>query len=318
MSPQTKNQARKFPLKRVIVAAVAAAVLLFCLFVGLFPTMLLPAYAIPALREGEVRLHFLDVGQGDCTLLEFSDELFVLDSGSGSFEANRKLVRYVEGLAPKRITLLLTHADADHYGGFSVLLRTFEVDACYLPLLPAEGKKYEALLAAVEREGCKTGILTRGDLLREEEGYLVCLSPFADGEKDANDSSVVLYLELGGVTALLCGDISETRERLLVDEYIHSPSVFDGDGCPVRLDGIDILKAPHHASAYSSSREFLELLRPETYVVTCGRDNVYKLPAGGALQRFREASPGGAIYRTDELGDLIVSVKNKNYTVTAR
>lgn len=310
----------KFPLKKTILAASAALVVLLLGILAFWMpfSRLLPAYELPAREEGEVRLHFLDVGQGDCTLIEFEDELFVVDSGDGSFSADNKLLRYIKGLRPQRVTLVLTHADMDHYGGFSALCEAFDIARCYLPVLPSENEHYEAFLAAIEREGCETATLTRYDKIEKRDGYLVCISPRSAGETDENDSSTVLYLELGGVTALLCGDISETRERLLLREYALSEGIFDSGTCQVALENVDILKAPHHASAYSSSKEFLELLRPQTYIVSCGEDNLYKHPAGEALERFRAASPSGEIYRTDELGDLIVSVKNGTYTVNAR
>ena len=90
------------------------------------------------------------------------------------------------------------------------------------------------------------------------------------------------------------------------------------DDPKVDLDGIDILKAPHHGSENSSSQEFLDLLRPQSFIVSCGRDNGYHFPKGGALGNFRAASPEGKIYRTDELGDVIVSVKDASYTVSSR
>ena len=81
-------------------------------------TSLLPAYKIAAREEGELRVHFLDVGQGDCTIVEFpSGDAVVIDAGDGSFTNRNHTVRYLKALAPKRLTMILTHADADHYGG---------------------------------------------------------------------------------------------------------------------------------------------------------------------------------------------------------
>ena len=317
----SQKEGKKFPYKKLIVAGVALfAVLLSALLAYFVPVYLfLPAYAIPAREEGEFRLHFLDVGQGDCTVAEFSDgEVLVVDGGDGSFGARNKILRYLKGLRPRAVSLLLTHADADHYGGLTALCKNFDIERCYLPVLSSEAEDYLEFLAAVEREGCETDTLTRYGKIVKEDGYLVCISPYLAGEEDENDSSTVLYFDFGGVTALLCGDISETREKRLVREYTGIEGIFDSGECTVRLDGIDILKAPHHASAYSSSEEFLELLRPQTYIVSCGADNAYKHPSGEALARFREASPGGEIYRTDELGDVIVSVKHGSYTVSAR
>lgn len=300
-------------------AALLLGLTLALLFALLPFSVFLPAYAFPAREEGETRLHFLDVGQGDCTAVEFADgEVLVVDAGDGSFFHNNKILRYIKGLRPTRLSLLLTHADADHYGGFRALLRSFDVETLYLPLYPAEGEEYSALLEQAEREGCAAEHITRYGKIEGEGGYAVCISPRSEEETDDNDASTVLYLNFGGVTALLCGDISSAREKLLVREYALTPDIFDSGDCTVRAEEIDILKAPHHGSSDASSQEFLELLRPENYIVSCGRDNGYRFPAGEALARFRAASPDGNIYRTDELGDIVVRIANGSYTISAR
>lgn len=313
--------AKKKLLRRLILAG--AAVLLVCALAILFAlepfAMLLPAYALPKREEGELRLHFLDVGQGDCTLIEFPDgEVLAVDGGDGSFSCTNKLARYLKALSPARLSLLVTHADVDHFGAFPFLLKEFEVETCYLPLLPVENAAYSELLSALGEARCKTDVLTRYDRMEKKEGYLVCLSPRSQEEDDENDTSTVLYLNFGGVRILLCGDISSSREKLLLREYALMPGIFNSGDCAVDLDKIDILKAPHHGSEGSSSLEFLSLLRPQSLIVTCGKDNGYHFPKGGALENFRAASPEGKIYRTDEQGDIIVSVKDASYSVLAR
>ncbi len=324
MSQAQEKNRRRLPHRRLILALSGAAAVLLCALLCYLipPRALLPAAPIPARAEGELRLHFLGVGQGDCTVAEFADgELLVIDGGSGAYFTENKIVRYLKGLHPRRISLLLTHADIDHYGGFKDLFAAFDVAACYLPAIPmAENKRYGELLAAAEKEGCEIGTLSRYDAIEGAGGYLVCISPRSSEEEniEENDASTVLYCDLGGVTALLCGDISARREKLLVREYSLLEGIFDSGGHAVRLENINILKTSHHGSEDASSEEFLRLLCPEVGVLSCGRDNSYKHPAAEALARFRACSPEGKIYRTDELGDVIVSIKDAGYTVTVR
>ena len=306
--------------RRVVLATGMAAVfIVIAVFSYFFPfRTLLPAYKILARQEGELRLHFLDVGQGDCTLVEFpSGEVLVIDAGDGSFKTENKLIRYIKGLAPKSLSMLLTHANSDHLGGFKSLLEVFGTEIFYLPALSADTAEYSALLAAIEESGCKKATLSRYDTIVREGAYLVCLSPYSFGETDENDSSTVLYLDCGGVNAVFCGDISSARERLLTREYALDETLFDSGDCSVRLDGVEILKVSHHGSEYSSSEEWLGLLRPETSIISCGRGNDYSHPAEGALARIKAASPNGEIYRTDELGDVMVTIKDGKYTVSA-
>ena len=304
--------------KRLIICSVALAVVIalaaFCAFVPI--KRLLPAYDIPARGEGELRLHFLDVGQGDCTLVEFpSGKVLVIDAGDGTFRANNRLVRYLKGLRPTSLILLLTHADSDHYGGFESIVETFGAEKIYLPVLDSNASSYRALLSAVEKRDIQTETLVRYGVIEESGAYLKCLSPYSVGETDGNDASAVLYLDYGGISAVFCADISTTRERRLAREYLLDETLFDGASTPVRLGGVEILKLGHHGSADSSSEEWLSLLCPKTAVVSCGRGNSYAHPAGEALARLKSASPTAEIYRTDELGDIVVAIANGNYTV---
>ena len=315
-----KNARRR---KIAVVAVILAAFLALSVAAYFLPPdLFLRAYAIPQRREGEMRIHYLDVGQGDCSVIEFPDgEILIVDAGDGSTAHCNKIVRYLKGLAPTSVTMVLTHADSDHYGGFARLLKTFGADRFFLPVLKAEEAAYLKLLATVERAGSETGELTRYATLTNASGaYVVCLSPYSIDETDGNESSTVLYLSYGGVNAVFCGDISAARERRLVREYALDESLFDSNGYSVRLSETDILKVAHHGSAYSSSQEWISLLNAQTAVVSCGRGNAYSHPSDEALNRLSDSE----IYRTDELGDVVVGIYQgeysvyTNYTKTAR
>lgn len=316
-----EKKKKKLVKKLTVFGLAAAAVVAFAL-VGLLPIgRLLPAYALPPRGEGEVRLHFLDVGQGDCTIVEFSEgDILVVDGGNGAFRAETHLLRYIKGLRPSSVSVLATHSDSDHCYGLISVLRTFDVKTCYLPAFPTESAEYRAFLSAAEEEGCETQMPVRYFSIERENGYLVCLSPRSAESTTENDASAVLYLDFGGVRTLLCGDISQTREELLLGEYrlpLEEGNVFESGGHKVRLEELDILHAAHHGSAGASSEEWLRLLRPQTFLVSCGRGNSYRHPSEEALANFRLASPSGKIYRTDELGDVMITIKDAAYTVTA-
>lgn len=278
---------------------------------------LLPAYALPEREEGEARLHFVDVGQGDCTIVEFpSGDVLVVDAGDGTFASVNHLVRYLKGISPRTLEFLATHADSDHIGGFSALFRAFDAETLYLPLCASDNKDYARMLRCAEEANLPAKTVFRYQTLVREGGYAVCLSPYSEEEEtDDNETSTVLYLDLLGVTAVLSGDIPEQRERLLTAEYGLDETMFDSKGLSVRLDGVDVLKAAHHGSDSSSCAEWLGLLRPSLFVLPCGRDNGYKHPNEGPMARYQSIVPDGRICRLDETGDVIVSIKNGTYTV---
>lgn len=318
--PRQKRRDKRKKRGRIVLFSVLAAVLLSVSLLAYFvpPALLLPALSFPPKGETELRLHFVDVGQGDCAIVEFPEgDVLVIDAGDGSFSCNNHLARYLKGLKPKTLSMLLTHPDEDHYGGFLSLLKLYDPAAFYLPVLSSDADLYQTFSERLEKEDCIVQTMTRGDTVKSPSGaYLVCLSPGAgDGEEDENDASAVLYLSYGGVSAVFCGDISSKRERKLCEEYALDETLFDSGDCKVRLAGVDVLKTAHHGSADASSASFLSLLRPGIAVISCGRGNSYSHPAGECVERL--LSFGAQIYRTDERGDIIISIDSGNISVTA-
>ena len=270
---------------------------------------LLPAYSLGKREEGEVRVHFLDVGQGDCAVIELPDgAALMIDAGDGSWENNNHILRYLKGLGSPALTLVATHADADHCGGFPAVFEAFTVEKVFLPVLSQTGSVYEAFLERAKEYPNET--LTRYSLAAEGEAYAVCVSPYSRGESSENDSSAVLYFSYAGVNVLFGADISAEREMQLLNEQKLSEELgehlFDSGKYAVRLNETDILKVSHHGSAGSSSAAWLNMLSPKTAVVSCGAGNLYRHPAGDALARL--AAAGTDVYRTDELGDIMITI----------
>ncbi|MDE6059544.1 MAG: MBL fold metallo-hydrolase [Clostridia bacterium] len=276
---------------------------------------LLPAIRIEPRAEGEMRVHFMGVGEGDCTILEFPDgNVLVVDSGDGSFDTENKLIRYVKGLNATSYSVVATHADIDHYGGFAELIRTFGADTVYTPFAKSYVGAYKRFTAAVKDSGAQVQTLMRYSVIDNPSGaYAVCISPASAGAQDDNDGSTVLFVSYLGINLLLGADISGSREQQLLDEYALMEGIFDSGEFRVRLEDTDILKVSHHGSAYSSSEEWLSLLSPEVAVVTCGRGNIYSHPAAESVARL--AGIGADIYRTDELGNIVISIKNGNFFI---
>ena len=311
---EEKKRRRLLRLIRTgIVCLTAFAVALaFCIFPY---RALLPAAHIPARGEGELRVHFLSVGQGDCTIVEFpSGKALVVDAGDGSFEANDTIVSYIKGLDCSSLLLAVTHADIDHYGGARELLCVFSFDCVYLPVLPSGAPAYESFLDAVLKEGCARDTLVRYDAVEDASGaYAVCISPHAAGETEENVSSAMLYVSYGGVNILLSGDADAVRERAILSELALSEDILDSGRLRVRLGETDVLKVAHHGAASASCEEWLSMLSPAAAIVSCGAGNFYRHPAGETTARL--AAAGAEIYRTDEQGHILLTVRDGTYTL---
>lgn len=305
-------------IKRIVrLCLVFAAVLSLALFNAFLPLQsLLPAYGIPARQEGEVRVHFLSVGQGDCSVVEFPDgALVVIDAGDGSFTHANDVLRYIKGLRPTSLTYLVTHADIDHYGGFLQLVAYYGADRVYLPVIDGGGNAYEKLQERISGLSCPASRLSRYGVIENACGaYFVCISPYSIDETDENDASCVLYFDYMGVRILFGGDIGATRERRLMRDYALMEGIFDSKGHTVRLENVDILKVSHHGSAYSSSSAWLNLLSPAYAIVSCGSGNRYFHPSADAV--FRLETGGASVLRADELGNIVVHITHEGYTVT--
>ena len=297
----TKEKKR---IKQILKVTVALAVIFVILLLQLFVPIrtLLPAYKLTPRKEGELRVHFVDVGQGDCTIVEFPDgSLLVVDAGDGSRTHSDRVYRYLKGLKANAPTVLSTHADTDHCGGLADVIKRFNADMVYLPALGG-GDAYQNLLTRAQKAGCPQRTIKRYDTITRADASIVCISPHAEEETNDNDASTVLFLSYAGVNVLFTGDISAVRERQLMNEY--ALDVFDGYG--VCLEETDILKVAHHGSASSSCDPWLDLLGAKTAIISCGRGNSYAHPAGetaGRLSRW-----GSEVYRTDELGDIMVKI----------
>lgn len=297
-------------IKRLIGVAVAVFVIVLIAVVQyIYPFRnFLPAYALPERGEGEMRFHFLDVGQGDCTIVEFSDgTVVVVDSGVSAWATENRLTRYLKALKPCALSLVVTHADSDHYGNMAALLESFTVDTLYLPTHAANTKEYAHLLSLAAKKGVPMSVLTRRmTLISSSDAYGVCLSPVgAEGEKD-NEASAVIYFEYAGVGAVLSGDIGVMREEEIEKEYVFSEEFFDSGSYSVRLERTQIFKMAHHGAGDSSSQRWVSMLSPSVSVVSCGKGNDYGHPDSEALSRLKAV--GSEIYRTDELGDVMVTV----------
>lgn len=312
-----KDPDHKASVRRFILFAVSAAAVLVAALVDFFLPFLtwIPAETIPARMDGELRIHFLSVGQGDSTLVEFPDGACVLiDAGNGDFETDNHLYSYLKGIDMTSLQIVATHADSDHYGGIASVLKTFGAEKVWLPALSSENERYRETLKAAE--GVQTETLNRYDVIAEHGGcYLVCVSPYSIGESDENDSSAVLWLSNGSTSALFAADITSARERRLMRDCELGEDILDCGDLPVRLGKTDILKVSHHGSATSSSEEWLKFLGADVAILSCGADNPYGHPAAAAVTRL--ARNVGRIYRTDELGDIMISVTDRGYTVHA-
>lgn len=315
-------------VKRIAFVVVAVLFLALVIVSVIFPVhtwkyrIKLPK--VNARAENEMRIHFIDVGQGDATIIELPDgKIMVIDGGNGSDDSVKALLRYITALKIEKVHyLLVTHADLDHCGGLDELVEYTMVERVFLPYVnPTVNGAYAKVYQAVTQSGCDLQYISRDLSLTTESYCLQVLYPYLrdleqkqeDGEyfTGDNETSAVVWLDYQGVSTLFTGDapISVTK-RLLMDNEL---GLLDGYG--VELNETEILKLSHHGSQDGTDEEILDGLGVQTAVISCGKNNAYSHPSSLVYSMLTERNLD--IYRTDRDGSVMVTVgENGEYAFT--
>jgi competence protein ComEC len=298
--PVTRAQGRSLWLQR---GSVTTAVV-----VSLWILMAPSTWRWPWRADGLLRVVSLDVGQGDATLVEFPDgRRWLVDAGglpgSQTFDVGARVVApalWARGTG-RLDALILTHGDPDHVGGAGAVIGDFR-PAIFDGVPVPSHVPVRRLMALARSHGRPWTRLVAGQALHVG-GVAVRIwhPPLPDWERPRvrNDDSVVFELRYGEVSVVLPGDISAEVERSI------APSI------PRARQRV--LKAAHHGSASSTSAEWLDALRPDVVIVSCGRENRYGHPAPAVLERVRRQ--GARVFRTDRDGQVVVETDGRGIRV---
>lgn len=279
----------------------------------------------------DLKLTFLDVGQGDAAVAELPDGgVLVIDAGrpglrrpgSPASDAPSTGLLADSGQATvgpflrrrghRRIDLLVvSHRHPDHMGGVASLLSQFDVDVLWLTQQPAQGRldreaeRLDAAEASIRRLAQQRGTLVAVPHSRLLFGArLDVLSPCPDRGRcraqarsswAENDNSLVLALRYAGRTVLLTGDIEQAAEAAIVEQQ------------PPQMLKADVLKLPHHGSRTSSTEPLLRAVQPTLAVASLGRQNRFGFPHPEVVQRLSDA--GIPLVRTDESGAVCIQIR---------
>jgi competence protein ComEC len=260
-----------------------------------------------------LRITFLDVAQGDATLVQFpGGRTLLVDAGGvpGSFDIGSRVVGpALWALGVSRLDfLLLTHAHPDHAGGAPIVIRDFAPHEVWEGIAVPPNAALQLIRRTAGEAGARWRQRLAGDFASIGGVTLRVLHPVpADWERQdvRNDDSVVLELRWRDVSVILPGDIGRDIEARIIDRLPPAP--------------LRILKAAHHGSRTSSSPRFLHALRPDAVVFSAGRGNFYGHPAPDVLRRYQAA--GAEVFRTDRDGAIVLETDGRSIsfeTMTGR
>jgi competence protein ComEC len=293
--------------RRVEISRAVLFVLIPALFIHLLPY-----------TNSEVRVSYLDVGQGDSIVIELPHRrgVYVIDTGGTisfgepnwrtpekAFEVGRSIVvPYLKGKGITEVDkLILTHADSDHIEGADEVLEEVRVREIHISPGSENEKTMEDVLRIAGEKGIPVYAVTEGTTWSDKSADFYYMAP-AKGIYRGNDSSLVLFMTTEGPSFLFTGDLGIDGEKKLLTKY----KELDWGGV--------ILKAGHHGSHTSSSEAFIRALRPELTIFSYGKENRYGHPHTEVLETFEKY--GLTTLATAIHGSITVSVKNNVYFIT--
>ncbi len=234
----------------------------------------------------EMQVHFIDVGQGDATLVISGEHAMLIDAGDDS--KGTKVQLYLKNQGIEHLDyLVLTHTDADHIGGADVIITKFDIGNVFIGDYPKDNNVYRDLMQALQSKGLTYSTPAVGDTYALGDAFFMLVAPNRT-YSDPNNSSIALVLQNGQNRFLFTGDAQEEAEADILANGLN-------------ID-CDVMKAGHHGSSTSNTKELLAAASPAYSVISCAPDNSYGHPHAEVLNNLR--AMGVKVFRTDEQGSV--------------
>lgn len=244
-------------------------------------------------------VHFIDVGQADCALLECGGAWALIDGGNA--DDGKKVMEYLEAQGVQRLNLVVgTHPHEDHIGGLAAVLKAFPADNIWFSEMPFTNSVVYSFVNAAKNQGKELQTPEVGQTFRLGDAVITVLGPVRTDYEDVNNLSLVLMVEYGSTRFLFTGDMERDAEIDLLDS-----------GADVKAD---VLKVGHHGSYSSTSYVFLRSVAPTYAVISVGAANEYGHPHDDPLSRLQDADV--TIYRTDKMYTIVASSDGEEITFT--
>ncbi|WP_034868382.1 ComEC/Rec2 family competence protein [Clostridium lundense] len=245
--------------------------------------------------EGDLKIHYIDVGQGDSILLQYEDKNMLIDAGTNA--STNTLISYLKKVGVKKIDYLVaTHPHEDHIGGMDGVIDNFQIGTMYMPKKTANTVTFKDVVQAMKKKGIKAKAPVAGEKFALGAVQCMILAPNSKDYDNVNNYSIVIKATYGKNSFLFTGDAESLVEKEILAK-----------GFDVRAD---VLKLGHHGSRTSSSTVYLNKVNPKYAVVSLGKGNDYGHPHKETMNKLK--SMGVKLYRTDEGGNIIATSDGKD------
>lgn len=247
-----------------------------------------PVVELPV--SGSLSVHFIDVGQADCALLECNGQYALIDGGNT--DDTDLVVDYLAAQGVDRLSLVVgTHPHEDHIGGLAGVLDAYEADTVWTSAISYYNGYVNAFLHAAQQHANELIYPKVGDSFVLGGAVITMLGPVKTDYEDINDVSLVLMVTFGTTRFLFTGDMEQLAETDLLDS-----------GADVKAD---VLKVGHHGSYSSTSYRFLREVAPTYAVISAGGSNEYGHPHDNTLSKLKNADV--TIFRTDQMYNIVAT-----------
>ena len=253
--------------------------------------------------SAQVKVHFIDVGQGDCTLVMSHGEAMLIDSGER--DDSDRVIKYLKEQGITKLScIIVTHPHTDHMGEMPDILKAFKTDKFIMPKVPDNMvptiMRYEKMLKQVKNQGLEVTWSSDSEF-RLGDAVINTYTPKGQFE-ELNDYSTVVKISCGSRKFLVTGDAEKEEESDLLAQ---------------RFDfRADVLKVPHHGSYKGTTSELLKAVGAQYAVICCGKNNDYGHPHDSTLKRIKKFI--SSVYITKDNGDIVFTTDGKSLTVTTQ
>ncbi len=296
-----KQQKRAVIRQLLIPVFLIIAAVLYRPVIGLFSENATDTIHTGAPDGRDLIVSYLDVGQGDATLISKGDFHMLIDAGNN--QKGETVVGDLQKLGVNKLDVLVgTHPDSDHIGGLDDVIYAVSVDTVYMPEMQKKTKTYQDVLTALKKAGKKAEMPEMGKSYTYDSNVVVRFLSPVKKYSDSNDNSLVVQLAYGKNRFLFMGDAEETAEEDMLQK-----------GYDLECD---VLKLGHHGSYTATSQAFLQRVNPTYGIISCGRDNSYGHPHAEVISRLEDEDV--QVYRTDTMGTITARSNGENVTISTK